>query len=318
MKKRGRGFWKPWYAVIGIILLPVVVGALIWALSADSNVAVLNPQGVVAAQQKDLILFTLALSAIVVIPVFIILALFAWRYQDGAHKGAYTPEVDGNRRIEALWWGIPIVIIGILSVVTWVTSHQLDPHKVLNSNVKPLQVQVVALQWRWLFIYPEQHVATIDELVIPAGTPVNFEITADAPMSAFWIPNLGTQTYAMTGMTSKLSLMADKAGTYPGTNSNINGKGYSKMDFNAVALESRRDFDLWAKAIVDKDSHDTLDWNEYKNVAKPNQNNDVHYYHLHDREMYTKVVNQYTAHGGPESGEAMEPHVIEHREGEGN
>jgi cytochrome o ubiquinol oxidase subunit II len=316
MRGRRRGVLGQWRVVGGIVSIPFAVGIILWLLVADKNIDVLNPVGVVGAQEKDLIMFTLLLSAIVVIPVFIMLSVFAWKYHEDNHKSVYTPDNDSNRWIEALWWGIPIIIIGILCVVTWVTSHQLDPSKPLTSNVKPLKVQVVALQWRWLFIYPEQRIATINELVIPAGTPINFEITADAPMSAFWIPSLGTQVYAMTGMSAKLSLMADRPGQYRGTNSNINGKGYADMNFEVSAMPTRRNFDLWVEAFNNLPHHDHIDFTSYKVLSKPSTDNYVAYYHLHDLALYTDVIRQYT-HGGHDA-QATDEHSQEHKEGQGN
>lgn len=309
MAKRGRTFWKPWYGVIVMLLLPFAIGALVWFVAAGNSVPVLDPKGIIARQEKDLLMFTLGLSAVVVIPVFAMIGFFAWRYREDNHKAAYTPDEEGNKYLEAVWWGIPLAIIGILSVVTWVSTHQLDPYKPLDSDVKPLKVQVVALQWKWLFIYPEQYVATINELVIPANTPVNLEISADAPMSAFWVPSLAGQTYAMNGMSSKLSLMADEPGRYFGTNTNINGEGYSEMNFEAWAMESRRDFDLWAKALVALPDHLTLDWAEYEKIAKPSKDNVVTYYHLHDVHLYNKIINKYMSHGhGGEIGSGSKDH----------
>ena len=172
-------------------------------------------------------------------------------------------------------------------------------------------MQVVALQWKWLFLYPDQHIASLNELRIPANTPVNFEITADAPMSAFWVPSLGSQIYAMSGMSSKLSLMADKAGTYRGANSNINGKGYADMHFNVIALASRQDFNDWVSGIADAESHKHLDSGVYEELAKPSEKNPVTYYHLHDTDLYTKILNKYMASGT--GGAAM--HDDEHTHG---
>lgn len=293
---------RPWHYIVAAtaVLSAAIFG--LWLFLQDKNVAVLNPQGIIAQQQKDLILFTLLLSVIIVVPVFVMLGTFAWRYRESNHSAKYTPDQEGNKWLEGLWWGIPIVIITILSVVTWVTTHQLDPYKPIASNVRPLNVQVVALQWRWLFLYPEQRVASVNELRIPAGTPVNFEITADAPMSAFWIPNLGSQTYAMNGMSARLSLQADKPGEYYGSNSNINGEGYAKMNFMAVAMQSRRDFDLWAKAIEERQGHGHLDWTEYQTLAKASDSDQTIYLHLHDTDLYTKIMNKYMRHGQTPGG----------------
>ncbi|MDB5183438.1 MAG: Ubiquinol oxidase subunit 2 [Candidatus Saccharibacteria bacterium] len=297
MTKRKLPAIKSWHVVVALTLLLLAVGVGLSFYLQGKDIPVLNPQGIIGQQEKNLILFTLLLSVIVVVPVFVMLGTIAWRYRDGNTKAKYTPDVEGNRWLETLWWGIPIVIIGILIVVTWVSTYQLDPYKPLNSNVKPITVQVVALQWRWLFIYPDQHVATVNELKIPAGTPINFQITADAPMSGFWIPSLGTQTYAMTGMNAQLRLESDKAGTLRGTNSNINGKGYAGMNFTVTTMSSRRDFDLWASTIANSPNHDHLAWDEYQNLVKPSTDTSVGYYHLHDSNLYSEIMGKYMSSG---------------------
>jgi cytochrome o ubiquinol oxidase subunit 2 len=162
MIKRKRRLFTPLRIAGGAVLLSVMVGLGTWLLLDGKNIAVLNPQGVVATQQKDLIIFTLLLSLVVVIPVFVMLGVFAWKYREGNTGAKYTPEVDGNRWMEALWWGIPVLIIAILGYVTVKSTYELDPYKPLASDIKPLKVQVVALQWKWLFLYPEQHVASIN------------------------------------------------------------------------------------------------------------------------------------------------------------
>lgn len=303
MTKHKRTFLTPVRVIVGALLLAGFIGLGVWLLLAGKNIAVFNPQGVIAAHQRDLIVFTLTLSLFVVIPVFVMLGVFAWRYREGNTKAKHRPDEDGNKWLEALWWGIPIIIIAILSVVTWVSTHQLDPYKPLVSNEKPLKVQVVALQWKWLFLYPEQRIATVNELRIPVGVPVNFELTADAPMSAFWIPNLGTQVYAMNGMSSKLSLQADKEGVYHGSNSNINGEGYADMGFKAVAIPKDA-FSNWAKATKLASDNDGLamDWDRYQELAKPSRKDPVNYYQLRELGLYNRIMQKYMSgdHGGVE------------------
>ncbi len=306
MKKRRGTFWKPWRVVLSVLFLLVISCLATWLYLQGKDVAVLDPQGAVGVKEKGLIVFTVLLSIIVVVPVYFMLYFFAWRYRESNHKATYTPDAEDNHWLEAVWWGIPIVIIGILGVTAWITTHELDPHKPLVSDVPAINVQVVALQWKWLFLYPDQHIATVNQLKIPAGTPINFDITADAPMSAFWIPALGTQTYAMTGMSAQLSLVADNPGTYRGTNTNINGKGYSRMDFEVVALKSRRDFDLWAQAVADLPSHNHMEWDEYEELAKPSENNQVAYYHLHNKNLYTEIINKYMPTGHKSSNTPMD------------
>lgn len=295
MSKKKRSFFTPVKIIAYIICVSIIAGLGLWLYLADKDVAVFNPQGIIASQQRDLIVFTLLLSVVVVVPVFVLLGVFAWKYREG-NGARYTPEVEGNRWLEILWWGIPIIIIGILSVVTWVSTHQLDPYKPIESNVKAVKVQVVALQWKWLFLYPEQNVATVNELKIPAGTPISFELTADGPMSAFWIPSLGSQVYAMSGMSTKLSLQADRPGQYRGSNTNINGKGYAGMSFKAVALQSRDDFDKWARKIQAEKGHNHMDSGIYEELMKPSEKTPVTYYHLHDTGLYDKIVNKYMHH----------------------
>lgn len=306
-----------WVFPVAIALLITAIAAVLFFVSYGRDVPTFNTQGIVASKEKDLMVFTMLLSVVVIVPVFTLLGVFAWKYRDGSDRGGYTPDVDGGKWMELLWWGIPIAIIGTLSVITWVTTHDLDPQKPLDSHVKPLKVQVVALQWKWLFIYPEQHVASLQKLKIPAGTPVNFEITADAPMSAFWIPSLGSQVYAMSGMSSKLSLMADRPGTYRGTNTNINGKGYADMDFEVESVDSRAVFDKWAKVLVNSSDHTSLDWDLYKEIAKPSKVDAPKFYHLHDQDLYTKVIDKYamaegSSHGGSEASSATHMKGEEH------
>lgn len=256
------------------------------------TVDVLQPQGDIARQQRDLILFTTALGMFVVIPVFVMLGLFAWKFREGNKKAKYRPDWDGNSMLEAIWWGIPTVIIIILSVITWQTSHSLDPYRALESKVKPVEVQVVALQWKWLFIYPEYEIASTNLLQIPEKTPINFTITSDAPMNSFWIPSLGSQVYAMSGMSTKLHLIADQPGDYNGSSANISGEGHADMKFIARS-STQTDFDSWVQRV--KTTSRTLDQVQYDNLALPNTLDKPLYYVLGDKDLYDKIVMKYMA-----------------------
>ena len=300
-RKRGKSR-RGWLGVLGLLFIAVIAVVSIVKIMEGTNVAVLNPQGAVAAAQKDLLLFTLVLSAIVVVPVFIMIGVFAWRYREGNPKGKYTPDDDSNKWIESVWWGIPILIIGILSVVTWVTTHQLDPYKPLVHDEKPIKVQVIAMQWKWLFLYPEYDVASLNVLKMPVCIPVDFEITGDGPMSAMWIPNLGTQTYAMNGMTARLSLIADEPGVYRGSNSNISGEGYAKMHFNAETVPNRQAFEEWASDVRNDNAHDHMDSSVYEKLSRPSAGDKPQYYHLHDDSLYATVMNKYMHHGDEMTG----------------
>jgi cytochrome o ubiquinol oxidase subunit 2 len=256
------------------------------------NIAVLQPAGVVGEKERNLIYISLLLAIIVVVPVFIMLFMFSWKYREGNTKAKYQPDFDSNRKLEAIWWGVPFTIIFILSVITWNSSHDLDPLKQISSSAKPLNVQVVALQWKWLFIYPELDIASVNFMQMPVNTPVNFEITSDAPMNSFWIPQLGGQIYAMSGMTTHLHLMAGKSGDFDGRSANISGKGFSKMTFTARA-SSNENFNDWVGKV--KIANNQLNLNSYNELAKPSENNQVKYYSSVNSQLYDGIVSKYLA-----------------------
>lgn len=287
---------------VAAISVSILLGVL---LLNGKNIAVLNPQGIIADQQKALIIFTVLLALIIIVPVFVMLFVFAWRYRESNKKATYTPNADQNKWLEGLWWGIPVVIILALSVITWITTHELDPYRPLASEKRPVKIQVVSLQWKWLFMYPDQGVASINEVRFPEDTPIEFSITADSPMSGFWIPNLGTQTYAMNGMTSKLSLQAHNPGEYRGTNTNISGEGYAKMDFKAISL-SQNDFEAWVSNLAKMDSH--LTWSEYEKLAQPSKELPATYYMLHEPDIYDRIMVKYMGHGSTETKRDLTHH----------
>jgi len=280
--------------VKGILLLVAIAGVVIIAaiLLNGHNMPVLNPQGTIADQQRSLIIFTVLLGLLVVIPVFIMLFSIAWKYREGNTKAKYAPDLDHSRLYETIWWGVPCIIILVLSVVAWKSSHDLDPYRPLVSNVKPVKIQVVSLQWKWLFIYPEQNVASVNFLQFPEDTPVNFEITSDAPMNSFWIPSLGGQVYAMSGMSTKLHLMADNIGEYRGSSANISGEGFAGMNFVAKA-SSKADFDTWIN--TNKNTATGLDMTEYEKLVAPSKNEKVKSYAVKQPDLYDKIIMKYMA-----------------------
>lgn len=280
------------------ILLSIVAGLVVVALGtfliSRGDVPVLNTQGMIADRQRDLIIFTVILSLFVVVPVFTLLGVIAWRFREGNTKANYRPDWDHSHLLEAVWWGLPFLIIIVLSWVIWVSSHELDPYRPLDHDKKPVAVQVVALQWKWLFIYPEHGIATVNEVAFPVNTPVNFKITADAPMNSFWIPSLGGQVYAMNGMSTKLHLMANNVGDYNGSSSNISGKGFAGMKFIAHA-QTDKGFERWLQMA--KQSSKTLDKTEYEKLAKPSEDVPAMTYVLKDLDLYDTIVNKYMGHG---------------------
>lgn len=294
------------YKLILAILISVIVAELVLLLVIylkGSNFAVLNPKGTVALQQRNLLIFAAALSLVVVLPVFALTFFIAWKYRAGNIKADYKPDWDHNKKIEAIWWGVPIALILVLGVVTWNSSHALDPRKALNSNKKPVKVQVVALQWKWLFIYPEYNVASVNYLQFPEDTPVNFEITADAPMNSFWIPQLGGQIYAMSGMKTQLHLMANEVGDYNGSSANISGEGFAGMKFIARA-SSQADFDSWIQTL--KYSSNTLNQDAYAALAKPSKDNPPATF-VGESNLFDTIVMKYMEPGGAAKPDAQAP-----------
>ena len=286
------------------IALPIgilaVAALLVWYLPAH-NVAVLNVAGPVSRQERNLLYFALLLSAVVVIPVFAMTIGIVWKYREngsGSHK-QYRPEWDHSRLYEGLWWGIPAVIIGVLSVVTWNSSHALDPYKPLAATVPALNVDVVALDWKWLFIYPAQNIASVNELELPVGTPVDFNITSDSVMNSFWIPNLGGQIYAMPGMNTQLHLEADKLGTFPGSSANISGSGFAGMKFKVRSVPSES-FQAWVAGA--RRSPLSLSTRRYAILAEPSSNYPVTYYRSVASGLYQGIIDKYMLPAAPTSG----------------
>ena len=292
-----------------IILLALsFIAVAVWYIST-LHIAVLNPKGIIATKQYNLLVFTTLLGFIIVIPVFIMATVIAWRYREGNHKARYTPNVSTNRLAETIWWGVPILLILILSVVTWTSTHDLDPHKPLASDTPAVNIQVVALDWKWLFIYPDQDIATVNFIQFPVNTPVNFSITADAPMNSFWMPQLGGQIYAMAGMTTQLHISADTAGDYRGTSANISGKGFAGMKFTARA-SSQTDFAKWVENAKHEPKH--LDGAAYDKLRQQTIAHPVTYYGQVDSGLYDTIVMKYMM---PESEHDASTHMEHHHEG---
>lgn len=294
------------YKLILSVLILVIIAELILLLAIylqGSNFQILNAKGTVGLQQRNLLIFAALLSLVVVIPVFAMTFFIAYKYRAGNVKADYKPDWDHNKKIEAIWWGVPIALILVLGVVTWNSSHALDPRKALNSNKKPVKVQVVALQWKWLFIYPEYNVASVNYLQFPEDTPVDFEITADAPMNSFWIPQLGGQIYAMSGMKTQLHLMANEVGDYNGSSANISGEGFARMKFIARA-SNQADFDSWIQSL--KYSSDTLNQDAYAALAKPSKDNPPAGF-VSESNLFDTIVMKYMEPGGAAKSDAQAP-----------
>lgn len=271
------------------LLIPLGVILLALFVARGHGIAILNPAGVIAQKQRNLILFATLLSLIVILPVFALTFIIAWRYRASNIHARYMPEWDRSRLLESVWWGVPTLIILVLAVVTWKSSHDLDPFRPIDDG-EPMTVQVVAMDWKWLFIYPGQNIATINYLQFPVNTPIRFEITSDAPMNSFWIPRLGGQIYAMSSMSTHLNLEAAKIGAYRGSSANISGRGFAGMNFLARAT-SQADFDAWVMSV--KESPNSLTMEEYAKLSAPSENNTAVYYSSKADNLYNKIVSKY-------------------------
>jgi cytochrome o ubiquinol oxidase subunit II len=254
------------------------------------KLAVIDTKGIIAAQQKELMFTSLGLMLIVVIPVIILTIVFAYKYRASNQKVKYAPNLDQNHLLEVIWWTIPVIIISILAVITWKSSHTLDPYKPLESKVKPIEVQVVALDWKWLFIYPEHGIASVNFLQFPVHVPVNFKITAQAPMNSFWIPRLAGQIYAMEGMQTLLHIMAEVPGSYEGLSSNFSGRGFNGMKFIARA-SSEREYMDWIAAM--KNAPDRLTKERYQQLAKPSTDEKIQGFSFVEEGLFMGIMMQY-------------------------
>lgn len=264
-------------AVLGLILIFV----------SGCNAVMLHPKGIIALQERNLIFTALGLMMIVVIPTFILTFVFAWKYRASNKSAKYDPTFTHSTAVEIVCWGVPIIICCILGTVIWKTTHELDPYKPLDSNIKPITIEVVALDWKWLFIYPEQHIATVNFIEVPINTPINFKITADAPMNSFWIPQLSGQVYAMAGMQTKLHIMITEEGTYNGNGASYSGAGFSSMKFvtNGVSTEQ---FNHWVKWV--QSLNNNLTGNEYLKLSKASYNNPVTFYGNVRDKLYDDII----------------------------
>lgn len=268
--------------------------SLVLVLVTGCDAVMLNPKGVIALQERNLIFTALGLMMIVVIPTFILTFIFAWKYRESNKNAKYDPNFTHSTIVEVVCWGVPIIICCILGTIIWNTTHKLDPYKPLDSNIKPVTIEVVALDWKWLFIYPEQNIATVNFVEFPINTPVNFKITADAPMNSFWIPQLSGQVYAMAGMQTKLHIMVTEVGDYNGNGASYSGAGFSGMKFIAKAT-SNEEFNQWISQV--HTSPNNLTGAEYLELVKPSENNPVKYYGQVRDKLYDDIIMRFMMPG---------------------
>ncbi|HVI54659.1 MAG TPA: ubiquinol oxidase subunit II [Luteibacter sp.] len=254
------------------------------------RLALFDPKGDIGVQERRLILVSLGLMLLVVVPVIGLTLYFFWRYRATNTKARYAPEWSHSTGIEIVVWTIPCVIVAVLAVLIWKSTHALDPYKALAAQRPPLKVDVVALNWKWLFIYPDYGVATVNELVVPARTPIEFHLTADSLMNSFFIPRLGSQVYAMAGMETRLHLVADDVGTFAGRSSAYSGPGFSGMRFDTFAV-SDADFADWIGRT--RRSSPALTMDGYHALTAPSEHEPPRKFGSVDAGLFERVVDQY-------------------------
>ena len=281
------------YKILLIAILLIIFVTVVIFYFNHNTVAVLQPRGPIALKERNLLLTAVGLMLVVVIPVFVLTFLIVYKYREG--RGAkYRPDFDHSRALEAVWWLIPSVLILTLSIIIWNSSHNLDPYRPIASNNPTLNIEVVAMDWKWLFIYPKQQVASVNQVNIPINTPVKFYITSDSVMNSFWIPQLGGQIYAMPGMDSQINLMATFDGNFYGSSANISGSGFASMHFMAHAI-SPVAFNSWV--VQTQSSKQVLNQGSYSLLNQPSINNPVTYYSVNDAGLFASIINKYMAPG---------------------
>jgi cytochrome o ubiquinol oxidase subunit 2 len=270
-------------------------------LASCQQTGILDPQGPIASAERLLLINSTAIMLVVVVPVILATFAFAWWYRSSNVRASRSPDESYEGRLEFVLWSIPTLIVILLGGVIWIGSHQLDPRAPIPADAKPLQVDVVALDWKWLFIYPEQRIAAVNQLVIPAGTPVRFRLTSATVMNSFFIPQLGSQIYTMGGMTTHLNLLADEPGEYPGFSANFSGDGFSEMRFIAKAVAAG-DFNAWVTQV--RGAGSALDDAGYAQLAKPSKAVPPTTYRSVEPNLFERIIDQTVSGSGKASARA--------------
>jgi cytochrome o ubiquinol oxidase subunit II len=249
------------WGVIGTVLVSA-------ALLCGCTQGVLDPKGPIAAAEREILFNSLGIMLAIVIPTILATFAVAYWFRASNARARYRPDFEYSGLLEMIVWSIPAMTVLLVGGVAWVGAHVLDPRKPIASTVKPVNVQVVSLDWKWLFIYPDQGIASVNQLTIPVGTPINFQLTSSGVMNSFFVPQLGSQIYTMAGMATRLHLQADHPGTYPGLSAQFSGAGFADMRFTVDAVPA----DNFAQWVTDtRSTGPTLDAQTYAELAKPSK-----------------------------------------------
>ncbi|MGO4808619.1 ubiquinol oxidase subunit II [Cupriavidus sp. 2MCAB6] len=280
------------YARRGWLLLPAIL------LLAGCNAVLLAPAGDLAVRQRDLIIISTGLMLLIILPVIALTLLFAWRYRAANREAVYEPDWDHSTLLELVIWAAPLLIIIALGALTWVSTHKLDPYQPLSRidaqrdvpmGVAPMTVEVVALDWKWLFFYPELGIATVNELAAPVDQPIRFKITASTVMNSFFIPSLAGQVYAMPGMETQLHAVINRTGVYEGFSANYSGAGFSGMYFKFHGM-STEEFERWVRQA--KAGGGVLTRDAYLQLEKPSELEPVRRYASVAPGLYDAILNR--------------------------
>ena len=265
------------------------------ALLLASCQGVLDPQGPIASAERLLLVNSTAIMLVVVIPVIVATLAFAWWYRESNARATRSLDESYEGRVEFVVWSIPALTVILLGGVIWIGSHQLDPRTPIPGKSDPLRVDVVALDWKWLFIYPDQGVASVNQLVIPTGTPVEFRLTSATVMNSFFVPQLGSQIYTMGGMITHLHLLADNPGEFPGFSANFSGDGFSEMRFVVKSVPTG-DFNAWVEQA--RSTGSSLDEASYAELAKPSKAVPPATYRSVEPKLFERILDQTTTGSG--------------------
>jgi cytochrome o ubiquinol oxidase subunit 2 len=250
---------------------------------------ILDPQGPIGVADKTILIDSLAIMLAIVLPTLVAVFGFAYWYRASNLKARYLPHWEYSGRIELVVWSVPTLTIILLGGVAWIGAHQLDPAKAVEGSGKPLTIQVVSLDWKWLFIYPDQHIATINTLTVPKGVPLQFQLTSASVMNVFFIPQFGSMIYTMNGMTTRLNLRADSVGSFGGLAAHFSGDGFSDMHFD-VHVVPPGEFSKWAEDASYAEK--VLDGRGYEQIAKPSMRNEPAVYRLADPDLFQSIAMQ--------------------------
>jgi cytochrome o ubiquinol oxidase subunit 2 len=275
----------------GLLLSPL-------ALLGGCHLALLDPSGDVARQQSDIMIVTTIIMLLIIVPVLVAIGIVAWRYRASNKQAHYDAEWDHSPQLELVVWAGPLLIIIAVGAISWIGTHQLDPYRPLDrvakgqpvaAGTKPLEVDVVSLRWKWLFLYPQYGIATVNQLAAPVDVPIRFKMTSDAMMDAFSVPELAGMVYTMPGMQTVLHAVINKPGQYQGFSANYSGAGFTDMRFNFEGMNTH-DFDAWVAKVRTEGGE--LDTKAYDQLRQPGRDAPVHYYARFEPDLYTRILDR--------------------------